>query len=88
MVERHEWASDGRWLAIGSKNRTVHVFATNPCGGKTEEQNHLKGRVFNYTELVSNAIYPAKRPDVQHLAAALNNPLAHREAARNLRSRR
>ncbi|THH09407.1 hypothetical protein EW146_g8694 [Bondarzewia mesenterica] len=52
IVEDVDWASDGRWIAIGSRNRTVHIFATNPYGGKADEQSHLIGRVLNSTELV------------------------------------
>ena len=45
-------ASDGRWVAMGSRKRTIHVFATNPYGGKADERSHTMGRVVNCKELV------------------------------------
>ncbi|KAI0029446.1 hypothetical protein K488DRAFT_13258, partial [Vararia minispora EC-137] len=38
---------DGRWVALGSRKRTVHVFATNPYGGPPDERSHMAGRVLN-----------------------------------------
>ncbi|KAI0051493.1 hypothetical protein FA95DRAFT_1534680 [Auriscalpium vulgare] len=76
VVEQHEWAPDGRWIAVGSRNRTVHVFATNPYGGKSEEQSHLKGRVFNYTKLpLSTTLSPIVR------VRPTSSPTADRGAA-------
>lgn len=45
-------APDGRWVAIGSRKRTVHVFATNPYGGPADERSHVSGRVLNSLKLV------------------------------------
>ena len=47
VVEGVDWAQDGRWLAIGTRNRTVHVFPVNPYGGKVDVKSHLEGRVRN-----------------------------------------
>uniref|UniRef100_A0A8H7XKW3 BCAS3 WD40 domain-containing protein n=1 Tax=Psilocybe cubensis TaxID=181762 RepID=A0A8H7XKW3_PSICU len=47
VVEGVDWAKDGRWVAVGTRNRTVHVFATNPYGGKTDLRSHMEGRVRN-----------------------------------------
>ena len=47
VVEGADWAQDGRWLAIGTRNRTVHVFPVNPYGGKVDVKSHLEGRVRN-----------------------------------------
>ncbi|RDB26504.1 hypothetical protein Hypma_005607 [Hypsizygus marmoreus] len=51
VVEGVEWAEDGRWIAIGTRKRTVHVFGVNPYGGKTDQRSHLEGRVRNVDEL-------------------------------------
>jgi hypothetical protein len=45
---------DGPWIAVGTRKRTVHVFAVNPYGGKPGTRSHLEGRVQNVSELVSN----------------------------------
>ena len=55
VVDDIDWASDGRWVAIGSRKRTLHIFATNPYGGKPDERSHINGRVANSGELVSEA---------------------------------
>jgi WD40 repeat protein len=52
VVEDVSWSKDGRWLAIGTRNRTVHVFPVNPYGGKTDIDSHLEGRVRNVDVIV------------------------------------
>ncbi|KAF8829925.1 hypothetical protein HHX47_DHR2000266 [Lentinula edodes] len=52
VIDSADWASDGRWLAIGTRKRTVHVFAVNPYGGPSDIPSHTTGRVNNVTELV------------------------------------
>ncbi|KAJ3484267.1 hypothetical protein NLJ89_g11995 [Agrocybe chaxingu] len=47
VVEGVDWAKDGRWVALGTRNRTVHVFGVNPYGGKPDIRSHLEGRVRN-----------------------------------------
>ncbi|KAF8166691.1 hypothetical protein BJ912DRAFT_889225 [Pholiota molesta] len=47
VVEGLDWARDGRWLAMGTRNRTIHVFAVNPYGGKGDVKSHMEGRVRN-----------------------------------------
>ncbi|KAF8801837.1 hypothetical protein BYT27DRAFT_7114060, partial [Phlegmacium glaucopus] len=47
VVEGADWSKDGRWLAIGTRKRTVHVFPVNPYGGKADIASHLEGRVRN-----------------------------------------
>ncbi|KAF8065405.1 hypothetical protein FPV67DRAFT_1451169 [Lyophyllum atratum] len=47
VVEGVEWAGDGRWVAVGTRRGTVHVFGVNPYGGKTDVKSHLEGRVRN-----------------------------------------
>ena len=55
VVEGVDWAEDGRWIAIGTRKRTIHVFAVNPFGGNPDLRSHTEGRVRNYTELVSHS---------------------------------
>ncbi|KAF9527640.1 hypothetical protein CPB83DRAFT_895045 [Crepidotus variabilis] len=47
ILEGVDWAEDGRWMGVGTRNRTVHIFAVNPYGGKTDLRSHLEGRVKN-----------------------------------------
>jgi hypothetical protein len=53
VVENLDWATDGRWIAVATQKRTVHIFATNPYGGHPDGQSHVKGRVCNSPKLVS-----------------------------------
>jgi WD40 repeat protein len=54
IVEGISVSEDGRWIAVGTRKRTVHVFAVNPYGGKPDTRSHLEERVQNVSELVSN----------------------------------
>jgi len=36
VIEGGDWAQDGVWLAIGTRNRTARVFPVDPCGGKVD----------------------------------------------------
>ncbi|KZT13315.1 uncharacterized protein LAESUDRAFT_719678 [Laetiporus sulphureus 93-53] len=51
IVEDMDWSNDARWFAIGTRARTVHVFAVNPYGGRPDEASHLSGRVMNTTTI-------------------------------------
>ena len=53
VVEGMKVSEDGRWVAVGTRKGTVHVFAVNPYGGKPDQRSHLEGRVVNVSELVS-----------------------------------
>lgn len=53
VIEGIDWLFDGRWFAMGSRKRTIHVFAVNPYGGPVDEASHISGKVINTTELVS-----------------------------------
>ncbi|SRR5260221_7508285 len=53
VVENLDWATDGRWIAVSTQKRTVHIFATNPYGGQPDGQSHVKGRVCNSPKSVS-----------------------------------
>ena len=52
VVESADWSKDGRWLGIGTRKRTVHVFPVNPYGGKADIASHLEGRVRNVDVIV------------------------------------
>jgi hypothetical protein len=54
VVENLNWATDGRWIAVATQKRTVHIFATNPYGGQPDGQSHVNGRVCNSSNLVSS----------------------------------
>ncbi|PCH41803.1 hypothetical protein WOLCODRAFT_132119 [Wolfiporia cocos MD-104 SS10] len=47
VVDDVGWANDGRWFAMGTRKRTVHLFAINPYGGPPDEASHLTGKVSN-----------------------------------------
>ncbi|OCH85153.1 hypothetical protein OBBRIDRAFT_798469 [Obba rivulosa] len=51
VVDALDWANDGRWFALTTRKRTVHVFAINPYGGQPDHASHLVGKVVNTAEL-------------------------------------
>lgn len=53
VIETVNYSGDGRWTGVCTRKRTVHIFATNPYGGKSDEASHVEGRVRNVNELVS-----------------------------------
>ena len=53
VIENISWNNDMRWVAVGSRKRTVHVFPANPYGGRPDDASHLEGHVKNATEFVS-----------------------------------
>ncbi|KAI0352417.1 hypothetical protein OH77DRAFT_783988 [Trametes cingulata] len=55
IVEGMEWAHDRLWFGMSTRKRTVHVFATNPLGGKPDGSSHLAGKIANPTELISTS---------------------------------
>ena len=56
VMEGFDWARDGRWTALGTRNRKVHVFAVNPYGGSPDVKSHLEARVRN-VELVVRCVF-------------------------------
>jgi hypothetical protein len=52
VVEAVDIARDLRWVAIATRNRTVHTFAVNPYGGRPDARSHIEGRVRNCVEMV------------------------------------
>ena len=71
VVENLDWASDGRWIAVATKKRTVHVFAANPYGGLPDGQSHIKGRVCNSPNLVSHCLPAGSQVDSTFLSVAI-----------------
>ena len=51
VIESVEFSHDCRWTGIASRRRTVHLFATNPYGGKPDEASHMEGRVKNVNQM-------------------------------------
>ncbi|KAJ7731421.1 hypothetical protein DFH07DRAFT_1065719 [Mycena maculata] len=45
VVEAVAGARDGRFVALATRRRTVHVFAVNPYGGRADARSHLGTRV-------------------------------------------
>jgi hypothetical protein len=54
-IETIEVDPSGRWVGIGTRNGTVHLFATNPYGGRPDERSHIDGRVRNVNEPISSS---------------------------------
>ena len=52
VVECIVWAMDGRYVGVGTMSRTVHVYAVNPYGGKSDLRSHLEGRIRNVEVMV------------------------------------
>ncbi|KAK0505105.1 hypothetical protein EDD18DRAFT_1127752 [Armillaria luteobubalina] len=53
IVDYAEWSTDGRWIAISTRKRTIHIFAVNPYGGAPDVGSHMCGRVRNPESLQS-----------------------------------
>lgn len=77
VIENISWNNDMRWVAIGSKRRTVHVFPVNPYAGRPDDASHLEGRVRNATEFVS----PPKKLDSGRALTHLLATVSHRGQA-------
>ncbi|KAG0698946.1 hypothetical protein DFH29DRAFT_1016474 [Suillus ampliporus] len=50
VIDGIEVSPDGRWVAVGTRKPTVHVFAINPYGGKPDLRSHMENRVRNTKE--------------------------------------
>ncbi|KAG6884264.1 hypothetical protein C0993_012694 [Termitomyces sp. T159_Od127] len=57
VVESVGGSADGRWLALATRKRTVHVFALNPYGGPPDVKSHWEGRVRNGEDLQTTKMY-------------------------------
>ncbi|KAH7902822.1 hypothetical protein BJ138DRAFT_271896, partial [Hygrophoropsis aurantiaca] len=76
IVEGVELSSDGRWAAVGTRKRTVHIFPINPYGGAPDSRSHLEGRVCNVQEIpLSTEIAPIVRLRSPQ-SAAIDGPRA------------
>ncbi|KAF9237016.1 hypothetical protein BU15DRAFT_88909 [Melanogaster broomeanus] len=47
IIEGMVTSPDGRWVAIGTGKRTVHIFAINPYGGQPDLRSHTDTRIWN-----------------------------------------
>lgn len=47
IIEGIDISPDGRWVAVGSGKRTVHVFPINPYGGRPDHRSHVDARIWN-----------------------------------------
>ncbi|KAF8838160.1 hypothetical protein BDN67DRAFT_991441 [Paxillus ammoniavirescens] len=47
VIEGMEISPDGRWVAIITGKRTVHMFAINPYGGQPDLRSHTDTRIWN-----------------------------------------
>lgn len=56
VVESVKISHDCRWVGVISRKRTIHVYATNPYGGRADEASHLEGKVRNTVEVVSRSL--------------------------------
>ncbi|OJA20381.1 hypothetical protein AZE42_06676 [Rhizopogon vesiculosus] len=50
VVDGMEVSPDGRWVAVGTRKSTVHIFAINPYGGKPDLRSHMENKVRNADE--------------------------------------
>ncbi|KAF8512435.1 hypothetical protein JB92DRAFT_2928813 [Gautieria morchelliformis] len=55
-VDNVAWEKAGRWVGIATGRRTLHVFPTNPYGGKPDERSHLEAQVYNALEFPSLSV--------------------------------
>lgn len=88
VVENLDWATDGRWIAVATQKRTVHIFATNPYGGQPDGQSHIKGRVCNSPKLVCRPFTKKKRTQLIYLPSRYPRVYPHLSvyAMRNLQA--
>ncbi|KAI6035853.1 hypothetical protein EDC04DRAFT_2703228 [Pisolithus marmoratus] len=70
VIEGVDVSPDGRWVAVGSGKRTVHIFPINPYGGRPDHRSHVDARIWNVdkpqplsTELLPVARLRFSRPD-------------------------
>lgn len=68
VIEGVEISPDGRWVAIGTRKRTVHIFAVNPYGGQPDPRSHTDLRIWNADKPVSLRIFHVLWPNPKHLA--------------------
>ncbi|KAF5376328.1 hypothetical protein D9615_008445 [Tricholomella constricta] len=76
VVEGVAWTSDGRWAAVGSKNRTVHVFAVDPpslCGGGGRAARAMDVRPM-MTEMNPLVRLRAPTPSTTSTSTAITSP--------------
>lgn len=62
-IDQVQSTDDGRWVAAATGNRTIHVFPSNPYGGKPDIRSHLESKVMNTVQLRPPVtdVYPVVR---------------------------
>lgn len=73
IIESVQYSYDSRWVGISTRKRTIHVFATNPYGGKPDDASHLEGRVKNVDEI------PPLSTELKPIVRLRSNPVTSRE---------
>ncbi|KAG6334341.1 hypothetical protein ID866_4753 [Astraeus odoratus] len=63
VIEDIDISSDGRWVAVGTGKRTVHIFAVNPYGGHPDPRSHTDTRIWNADkpQPLSTELFPIAR---------------------------
>ncbi|KAF7291559.1 Glycosyltransferase family 1 protein [Mycena chlorophos] len=58
VIQTVAGSNDGRFIALSTQRRTIHVFAVNPYGGRADWRSHLTARVRD-TEVGLAGLSPA-----------------------------
>ncbi|EAU82318.2 hypothetical protein CC1G_08930 [Coprinopsis cinerea okayama7 len=73
VIEDIEVLPDGLLAGVTTRNRTVHVFASNPFGGRTDVGAHLSGRVRDYVGGLNPPLKVQLSPIVRVRGSRLGN---------------
>ncbi|KAG2014393.1 hypothetical protein CC2G_011214 [Coprinopsis cinerea AmutBmut pab1-1] len=73
VIEDIEVLPDGLLAGVTTRNRTVHVFAPNPFGGRTDVGAHLSGRVRDYVGGLNPPLKVQLSPIVRVRGSRLGN---------------
>ena len=57
IIQDMQVSPDGRWVAVGTRKGTVHVFAINPYGGQPDLRSHMDTKIWNVDEPVSLDVF-------------------------------
>ncbi|KAK7038575.1 hypothetical protein R3P38DRAFT_2615759 [Favolaschia claudopus] len=78
VVEAVHAAQDGRYVALATRRRTVHVFAVNPYGGRADVRSHVGEKVWDAGAPLLDGIGAAaageERPTEVHALVRLRLP--------------
>ncbi|OCB89007.1 hypothetical protein A7U60_g3814 [Sanghuangporus baumii] len=73
VIEAVSHSTDGRWAGISTRKRTIHIFATNPYGGKPDDASHTEGKVKNVDTIQSLST------EVRPIVRLRSNPVSSQE---------